>query len=548
MKTKADFDYIVIGSGASGSTLASRLSEDPNTSVLVLESGGSDKDPIISIPKGFYFIMGTTKHSFNYPTLPVGQAQKKEMWQRGRVLGGSTSINGLNYERGSSSYWDRVAALGNDGWGWSDMVTAFKSFENHQFGASETRGAGGPLDIHVNREPDELNDAIFAAAEKWGLDRVEDINASGHERIGYVPNTVRRGKRLSAASAFLKPALKRDNLTLELNTHVGWILFDGDRAAGVRVRNSNGEVRDIYAEKEIIISAGTVETPLLLERSGIGNAEVLSRIGVSVRVESPNVGEHAIEQRMINYQAKINKSIGYNKKLSSTMKQLMTGSKYLLNRKGVIASGAHDIAAFFKSDPSLDYADLIGMFNPLTTTFTPSGMKVSKEPGFSASGLLLHPTTESSVHSSSSEPDAPPIIDSRFLETEYDRKGIVKVFQAIREIAEQSPLADLIESESVPGANLQSTDDILNYALGSPHVFHAVGTSRMGSNDEDVVDSTLKVRGVRNLRVVDVSVLPIQPGNTMAPAIAIGWRAADIIRAEHGLQQSNAVKQPTYSK
>ncbi|MHA6250404.1 GMC family oxidoreductase [Oceanobacillus sp. CAU 1775] len=547
MKHKAEYDYIVIGSGASGSTVANRLSEDPNSSVLVIESGGSDRDPVISIPKGFYFIMGTTKHSFNYSTLPVGAAQKVEMWQRGRVLGGSTSINGLNYERGSSSYWNRVAELGNDGWGWSDMLSAFKSFENHQLGASETRGEGGPLDIHVERVSDELNHAIFAAGEKWGLDRVEDINASNHERIGYVPNTARRGRRLNAASAFLKPALKRGNLTLELNTHVGWILLDGDRAAGVRVKDSNGQVRDIYAEKEIIVSAGTVETPLLLERSGIGNAEVLSRIGVPVRVESPNVGEHVIEQRMITYQAKINKAIGYNGKLSSTMKQMITGSKYLLNRKGVISSGAHEIASFFKSNPSLDHADLTGMFNPLTTTFGPSGMRVAKEPGFSASGLLLHPTTEGFVHSSGSEPDAPPIIDSRYLETDYDRKGIVQAFKTIRAIAEQSPLADLIETELIPGPNVQSADELFEHALRSPHVFHAVGTSRMGPNDDDVVDSTLKVRGVKNLRVVDVSVLPIQPGNTMAPGIAIGWRAGDIIRAENGLQQSKVEQSPAYN-
>ncbi|MHA6253113.1 GMC family oxidoreductase [Oceanobacillus sp. CAU 1775] len=532
MSYKADYDYIIIGSGASGSTLASRLSEDSSTKVLVLESGGKDTDPAISIPKGFYFILGTPKHSFNYPTLPGGPAQKPGMWQRGRVLGGSTSINGMNYERGSSSYWDRVSALGNEGWGWSEMVKAFKAFENHQFGESETRGEGGPLNIHVDRVPDELNEAILTAGEKWGLDRVKDINESNHERIGHMPNTVRRGRRLSAASAFLKPALKRGNITLELNTHVGWILFEGDQAVGVRVKNNAGEERDIYARKEIIISAGTVETPLLLERSGIGNAEVLSRIGVPVRVESPSVGEHAVEQIMVNYQARINKPIGYNGKLSSTMKQMVTGSKYLLNRKGVIASGAHEIVSFFKSDPNLDHADLTAMFNPLTTVFTPAGMRVATEPGFSASGLLLHPTTEGSVHSSGASPDDPPIIDSRFLETEHDRKGIVKAIQTIREIAAQSPLADLIETEMVPGPDIQSEEDLLKYASASPHVFHAVGTSRMGPNDEDVVDSKLKVRGVKNLRVVDASVLPIQPGNTMAPAIAIGWRAADMILSE----------------
>lgn len=231
MGKKTEFDYIVIGTGAAGSTVAGRLSENPNVSVLVLESGGSDRDPLISIPKGFYFLYGGKRHSFYYPTLPVGPSQNIEMWQRGRVLGGSTAINGLQYERGTPSYWDRVAARGNEGWGWSDMVTAFRALEDHELGSGEARGKGGPLHLHVSREPDELNEAIFTAAEQWGLERVEDINNSSKERIGYIPNTVHKGRRVTAAKAFLKPVLKRDNLSLELNTHAGWILFDNDRAA-----------------------------------------------------------------------------------------------------------------------------------------------------------------------------------------------------------------------------------------------------------------------------------------------------------------------------
>lgn len=533
MKRETEFDYIVVGTGASGSTVAGRLSEDPNVSVLVLESGGSDRDPLISIPKGFYFLYGGKKHSFYYSTLPVGPSQNIERWQRGRVLGGSTAINGLQYERGSPSYWDRVAARGNEGWSWSDMVTAFRAFENHELGAGENRGKGGPLHLQINREPDELNEAIFTAAEKFGLERVEDINSSSKERVGYIPNTIHKGRRVTAARAFLKPVLNRDNLSLELNAHVGWILFDGNRAAGVRVKYSNGKVRDIYAKKEIIISAGAIETPLLLERSGIGNAEVLSKIGVPILSESPNVGEHAIEQRQVAYQAKINKRIGYNSQLSSTMKMLFSGSKYLLNRKGVIGSGAYDIGAFFKSDPNLDYADILGIFNPLSLDLSAPALKVSKEPGFSAAGMLLHPTTESSVHSSGSQPENPPIIDSHYLETEYDRKSAYEALKGIRAIAEQSPLSDLIEIEESPGSQVQSPDDVINHAWLSGHILHTVGTCRMGPNTEDVVDSRLKVRGIKNLRIADASVLPIQPGNTMGPSIAVGWRAAEFSQSDN---------------
>lgn len=215
------------------------------------------------------------------------------------------------------------------------------------------------------------------------------------------------------------------------------------------------------------------------------------------------------------------------------MRQLFSGSKYLLNRRGVIASGGYDIGAFFKSDASLDHADLLGIFNPLSLDLSAPALKVSKEPGFSAAGMLLHPTTESSVHSSGSQPENPPIIDSHYLETEYDRKSTYEILKGLRAIAEQSPLAELIEAEESPGAQVQSPDEVINHAWLSGHILHTVGTCRMGPDNEDVVDSRLRVRGVKNLRIADASVLPIQPGNTMGPSIAVGWRAAEFIRADN---------------
>ncbi|HJB64579.1 MAG TPA: GMC family oxidoreductase N-terminal domain-containing protein, partial [Candidatus Microbacterium pullistercoris] len=225
----------------------------------------------------------------------------------------------MQYERGGEHFWNQLEADGNPGWGWDDMLAAFRSFENHELGASDVRGSGGPLDLHVSRPKDELNERIFAAAEAYGLPRVDDINACDGERVGYIPNTVRNGFRLTAARAFLTPALKRKNLTLELNTHVSRILFDGTRATGVRAR-SGGVVRDFAATTEVIVCAGALDTPLLLERSGIGDPRILHGIGVPTVVDSPNVGEHAIEQRQVAYQASVSENIGYNQRLSSPLR------------------------------------------------------------------------------------------------------------------------------------------------------------------------------------------------------------------------------------
>ena len=525
---KEQFDYIVIGTGAAGSVVASRLSEDPNVSVLVLESGGNDWDPVIKIPKGFYFLYGGTRHSFTYKTKPVGPDGAIEIWQRGRVLGGSTAINGLQYERGGEHFWNQLEADGNPGWGWDDMLAAFRSFENHELGASDVRGSGGPLDLHVSRPEDELNERIFAAAEAYGLPRVDDINASDGERVGYIPNTVRNGFRLTAARAFLTPALKRKNLSLELNTHVSRILFDGTRATGVRAR-SGGVVRDFAATTEVIVCAGALDTPLLLERSGIGDPRILHGIGVPTVVDSPNVGEHAIEQRQVAYQASVSENIGYNQRLSSPLRQMLTGAKFLWSRQGVIGTGGYDIGAFYKTTPEKESADVIAIFNPLSMDLEASGLKVATHPGFSASAYLLHPTTESSVHSSGSLPDNPPVIESNYLDTEHDKAGIHAALLGTRAIASQGPLADITIAEEAPGDDVTSREDAIAHAWASGHILHGVGTARMGPDADAVVDPDLRVRGTDNVRIADTSVLPMQPGNTMGPTIAVGWRAADLI-------------------
>lgn len=530
MGKDAEFDYIIVGSGAAGSVLGHRLSEDPAVSVLVLESGGSAWDPLISIPKGFYFLYGGKRHSFYYRTRPNARGTS-ETWQRGRVMGGSTAINGMQYQRGGPGYWNSLVEAGNTGWGWSDILPAYRSLENHEFGASDVRGAGGPLDLHVTRAPDELNDAILSAAEAWGMRRVDDINADDDERIGFIPNTIRNGVRLTASRAFLDPVRQRPNLTILRNSHVGWVLLDGTRATGVRAKH-RGMVRDFAARREVIVSGSAIESPQLLERSGIGRGDVLAAAGVELRVESPNVGEHVVEQRQLAYQARITKPLGYNRMLSSSLRQMVSGAKYLVTRSGVIGTGAYDIGAFFKTSDAQTYADGFIIMNPLSLDLAAAGMAVADEPGFSAAAYLLHPTTESSVHISGSEPENPPVIEPRYLEHESEREGLLRALEVMRGIAAQSPLADLIDVEQAPGADVQTMDQMVEHAWASGHILHATGSVRMGPGDEDALDADLRVRGVENLRVVDTSSLPRQPGNTMAPTYALAWRAADLIRAD----------------
>lgn len=300
------------------------------------------------------------------------------------------------------------------------------------------------------------------------------------------------------------------------------MLFDGNRAVGVRAR-SKGVVTDYTATKEVILAAGAVDTPLLLERSGIGDPVVLHGAGVPLRVESPNVGNRVLEQRIVLYQAKINRPLGgYNKQFSSTLRQMVRGAAYLTTRSGFIATGAYDISAFFKSTPDAPRTDLFGIFNPIALDLTAPGMRVGTEPGFAFTGYALHPTTPSSVHISGAHPDNPPVIDARFLETDHDRSATVAVMNAVRNVAAHSPLADLIVEEQLPGPETSTPEDIIRHAWASGHVYHSVGSAAMGPNDDDVVDAALRVRGTEALRIADTSVFPLNPGNTRARS----WRWA----------------------
>lgn len=528
-----DFDYVVIGAGAGGSVLAGRLSEDPKVSVLLLEYGGRDTNPMIYIPKGFFFTLRGNRYTYHYNTQPVGPGGQTEVWTRGKVLGGSTAVNGMMWTRGAEADFAALEARGNPGWGWDQILPIYRSMEDHNLGASPMRGAGGPLGVSVVENDDEVVQAILGSGEKYGWQRVEDTNAYDSERIGFTPSTIKDGRRTSAYSSFVRPVRSRTNLTVQTRSRAEHLLFDGNRVVGVRVRQG-AKTMDVKARKEVIISTGTVETPLLLERSGIGDPEVLRSLGIDVRVESPNVGERVIEQRGVAMQVRLTKNIGPTQELNTVPKQGWEGLKYLLNHRGPISTGGYDVVCQFKSSPDLERPDIHGLFVPMALDTSSATMKLAKHSGIMFMGYQIRPNTFGSVHASGKLSDNLPIIEARFLEDEVDRAAIAPVLDIARTVLANGPVADYVADEEYPGPAVSTHDEVLRYSIDTgAGIYHAVGSAAMGPEDDDVVDPQLRVRGVEGLRIADASVLPIQvSGNTAAPTMAIGWRAADLIRQD----------------
>lgn len=528
----SDFDYVIVGAGSAGCVLANRLSADPRNSVLLIESGGKDRSPLIRIPKGFGKILGDPKLTWHFPVRPIGPSNNVEEWVRGRTLGGSSAVNGMVYNRGSQADYDAMEALGNPGWGWDTILPIFRTIENHQLGADATRGSGGPLDISIGSDLPEICRDLLESARKLRWSVADDLNASDAQRIGPAARTIKNGRRVSAAHAFLRPVRGRPNLTVAVNTTVDRIDFEGDKAVGVQASTPRG--RATYtAGRETILALGSIATPKLLQLSGVGDRSHLRALGIDTRVDSPNVGRRMREHRCFSTQFRLNRNLGYNRKLATPGRQALTGLQYLATHKGPLASSAYDVVGFFKTSPDLQRPDAQILMAPFSAApFEPGKeLGLEREPGIQAIGYILRPDSEGHVAITSADPAAPLDIDPNFFATPHDRATGVSIFHTMRRLFSESPIADYLVAETRPGPEVRTDSEIIDAALDQGYCgYHAVGTCAMGPNDDDVVDPMLRVRGVDKLRIMDCSVMPTMvSGNLNGPAMAMAWHAADLI-------------------
>ncbi|WP_336001203.1 GMC family oxidoreductase [Halorientalis halophila] len=501
-------DYVVVGAGSAGCAMAHRLSEDGDADVLLLEAGTPDEKDEIHVPALFGELFKTDV-DWEYYTEPQSELGDRELyWPRGKTLGGSSSINAMIYIRGNELDYDTWAAQGNEGWGYDDMLPYFKRGEHFEPGADEFHGEGGPLNVTDQMDPHPTSAALIEAAESVGIPRNDDFNGATQEGVGYYHVTQEGGARCSAAAAYLKPALDRDNLTVETGAQVTEVTVEGDRATGV-VFEQDGERHEVAAESEVILSAGAVNSPQLLMLSGIGPADHLREHGIDVAVDSPGVGRN-LQDHLFAF----------------TVYERTSGPPDPAPTTNIAESGG-----FVRTDPDLDAPDLQFHFAPVY--YMEHGFANPEEGmGFSIGATQVRPESRGRIALDSADPFDDPVIDPRYLSDERDLEVLVEGIERSREIAQAAPLDEYRGDEVWPGEDVQTEDEIREHVRETAHtVYHPVGTCKMGDDDAAVVDDRLRVHGVSGLRVVDASVMPtLTSGNTNAPTIAIAEKAADLIR------------------
>lgn len=528
------FDYIVVGSGTAGSTLAARLSENEAARVLVLEGGGADRGFWMKLPVGYYKSIYDKRVAHLYRGEPdPGIAGRRMDCPRGRVVGGSSSINGLIYIRGQHADFDDWSALGAKGWSFNDVLPHFRAFETYAGPSSQYRGAHGPLQVSDLRNDNPACNDWLDAAVAHGLPRNEDFNGEHAYGVGAYQLTLRGRWRDSAATAFLRPALQRSNLSLETNAHVTEILFDKARATGVRYVK-DGAIHEVHADSEVMLCGGAVQTPQLLQLSGIGPAALLREHNISVRHDAPEVGENLQDHLQMRTIVELDeRGASLNDHVRNPIGLAKMGLEWLLNSSGPLTVGAGQVGgAACTKYAEAGRPDLQLFVMPLSVD--KPGMPLHQFSGFTTSFWQCHPESRGSVQISNSDPFADPRIRTNYLSTEKDRKVIVEGVRMVRELYNRPEFRQRWRNEIVPGAEHKSDAEVLEAVREiAGTVYHLVGTCRMGSDARAVVDPNLRVNGVDGLRVVDASIMPqITSANTNAPTFMIAEKAAAMIRAE----------------
>lgn len=535
--TDSDYDYVIVGAGSAGCVLADRLSANGRHQVLILEAGGHDWNPWIHIPVGYAKLIFNPAVNWGYETEPEPETGDRRIhWPRGKVLGGSSAINGLVYIRGNRGDYDQWRQAGCIGWGYDDVLPLFRRSEAQARGADLYHGDEGPLAVSDLADAHPLCEAFIAGAEEVGIPRNTDFNGVRQEGAGYYQLTTRRGLRCSAAKAFLKPALKRKNLRLKKQAQVRRVLFDGRRATGVEIETGAGSQR-ITARREVILAAGAINSPQLLELSGIGPADHLRSLGVEVLADRPAVGENLQDHYQVRHVIKASQPVTLNDRMLSLGGRIGIGLDYLLRQRGPLTVSAGQAGVFARTAPELEYPDIQIHF--LTLSTDQPGKSLHPFSGFTSSVCQLRPESRGSVHIASADPATAPQIWARYLTAPADRVTILAGMRLSQRILRSDALAPFVAEELKPTADAQSDAELLDYARATGgSIFHPVGTCRMGADADSVVDPSLRVRGVSGLRVVDASIMPtLISGNTNAPAIMIGEKGADLILedADYGL-------------
>ncbi|PWG64557.1 GMC family oxidoreductase [Spiribacter halobius] len=532
--SEREFDYIIVGAGSAGCVLADRLSADGRYRVLVLEAGPRDRYPWIHIPIGYGKTMFHKGVNWGYWTDPdPGIADRSMYWPRGKVLGGSSSINGLIYIRGQHEDFDDWARLGNPGWSWQDVLPYFRRSERQQRGADAYHGSEGGLAVSDVPERNELCEAFIAAGQEIGIPRNDDFNGADQEGVGYFQLTIRNGRRCSAAVAFLRPAMKRSNVQVETGALCERVLLEDGRAVGVRYRQDGRSV-EARARGEVVLAAGAINTPQILELSGIGDPGLLGEHGIRVNQALPGVGRNLQDHLQARVILRCTRPITTNDDLKSLPRKMRIGLRYVLRRRGPLAVGINQAGGFARSRPDVERPDIQFHFGTLSSD-TP-GSAVHEFPGFTLSTCQLRPTSTGTVHLRSTDPAEHPSIQPNYLATEEDRRVAVDGVRLSRRLVAAPAMQPYVAGEYSPGPEVRDDDEaaLLDFVRrDATTIFHPVGTCRMGSDREAVVDARLRVHGITGLRVADCSIMPrLVSGNTNAAAIMIGEKAADMIRED----------------
>ncbi|RLK08023.1 GMC family oxidoreductase [Ruegeria conchae] len=526
-----EVDYAVVGAGSSGCVIANRLSADPNTSVALLEAGGRDTNPWIHIPVGYFKTMHNPSVDWCYRTEPdPGLNGRSIDWPRGKVLGGSSSLNGLLYVRGQKEDYDRWRQMGNEGWGWDDVLPLFKRCEDQERGEDEFHGVGGPLSVSNMRIQRPICDAWVAAAQAAGYPYNPDYNGAEQEGVGYFQLTTRNGRRCSAAVAYLKPIRNRQNLNIITKALVARVVLDGKKVTGLVYRDRSGVEQTLKVRREIILSGGAINSPQILMLSGIGDADHLKENGIEPLHVLPGVGKGLQDHLQARLVFKCNEPT-LNDEVRSLLNQARIALKYALFRAGPMTMAASLATGFMKTRPDVETPDI--QFHVQPWSADSPGEGVHPFSAFTMSVCQLRPESRGELRLNGPDPSKHVKIIPNYLSTETDCRTIVDGVNIARRIAKQNPLASKISEEFRPTAEL-SIDDYegtLDWARSnSTSIYHPTGTCAMGQSEKSVVDAKLKVHGIANLRVADCSIMPeIVSGNTNAPAIMIGEKASDLI-------------------